>query len=164
MRALTPTSVVVVPSGNFCCNERIDKPCPRLYRLPKELPGIDNFAIERGKVHKAIEWMNSYAIKNNKQLEVQKEGYLLSTTQFGEFEVVSWKGDWSAARNMIIKASKKLNIKVVEAGYHAKGQLLSSLFGVSREFAKVYSGGTIIGNLELGLKSGKWVVKGEKLT
>lgn len=108
--------------------------------------------------------MNSYAIKNNMQLEVRKVGYLLSTTQFGDFEVVSWRGDWSAARNMIIKASKKLNIKVVEAGYHAKGQLLSSLFGVSREFAKVYSGGTIIGNLELGVKSGKWIVKGEKLT
>jgi hypothetical protein len=131
--------------------------------LSEELATTDNFAIERGKVHKAIEWMNSYAIKNNKQLEVQKVGYLLSTTQFGDFEVVSWRGDWSAARNMIIKASKKLNIKVVEAGYHAKGQLLSSLFGVSREFAKVYSGGTIIGNLELGVKSGKWIVKGEKL-
>jgi hypothetical protein len=127
------------------------------------LATTDNFAVERGKVHEAIEWMNSYAIKNNKQLEVQKVGYLLSTTQFGDFEVVSWRGDWSAARNMIIKASKKLNIKVVEAGYHAKGQLLSSLFGVSREFAKVYSGGTIIGNLELGVKSGKWIVKGEKL-
>jgi hypothetical protein len=143
---------------------RIDKSCPMLYRLREELADTDNFAIERGKVHRAIEWMNSYAIKNNKELEVQKEGYLLSTTQFGDFEVVSWKGEWSVARNMILKASKKLNIKVVEAGYHAKGQLLSSLFGVSREFAKVYSGGSIIGNLELGLKSGKWVVKGEKLT
>lgn len=123
----------------------------------------DNFAIEQGKAQRAIEWLNSYATKNNKKLEVKLEGYLLSTTQFGNFEVVSWKGEWSTARNLIIRASKKLNIKVVEAGYHVKGQLLSSLFGISREFAKVYSGGTIIGNLELGTRSGRWIVKGEKL-
>jgi len=108
--------------------------------------------------------MNSEAAKNNKKLQVKLEGYLLATTKFGSFEVVSWKGDWSTARNMVIRASKKLNIKVVEAGYHVKGQLLSSLFGISREFAKVYSGGSIIGNLELTTRSGRWIVKGEKLT
>lgn len=124
----------------------------------------DNFAIEQGKAQRAIEWLNSYATKNNKKLELKLEGYLLSTTRFGNFEVVSWRGEWSTARDLIIKASKKLNIKVVEAGYHVKGQLLSSLFGISREFAKVYSDGSIIGNLELGTRSGRWIVKGEKLT
>ena len=124
----------------------------------------DNFAIEQRKAQIAIEWMNSYATKNNKKLEVKLEGYVLSTTKFGIFEVVSWKGEWSTARNMIIRASKKLNIKVVEAGYHVKGQLLSSLFGISREFARVYSGGNIIGHLELTTRSGRWIVKGEKLT
>jgi hypothetical protein len=130
----------------------------------RRLATTDNFAIEQGKAQRAIEWLNSYATKNNKKLEVRLEGYLLSTTKFGNFEVVSWRGEWSTARNLIIKASKKLNIKVVEAGYHVKGQLLSSLFGVSREFAKVYSGGNMIGNLELGIRSGRWIVKGEKLT
>ncbi|MGC1928062.1 MAG: hypothetical protein WA667_03755 [Candidatus Nitrosopolaris sp.] len=124
----------------------------------------DNFAIEQGKAQRAIEWLNAYATKNNKKLEVKLEGYLLSTTKFGNFEVVSWRGEWSTARNLIIRASKKLNIKVVEAGYHVKGQLLSSLFGISREFGKVYSGGSIIGNLELSTRSGRWIVKGEKLT
>ncbi len=124
----------------------------------------DNFAIEQRKAQIAIEWMNSYATKNNKKLEVKLEGYILSTTKFGTFEVVSWKGEWSTARNMIIRASKTLNIKVVEAGYHVKGQLLSSLFGISREFARVYSGGNIIGHLELTTRSGRWIVKGEKLT
>jgi hypothetical protein len=127
------------------------------------LDTTDNFAIEQGKAKRAIEWLNSYATKNNKKLEVKLEGYLLSTTKFGNFEVVSWRGEWSTARNLIIRASKKLNIKVVEAGYHMKGQLLSSLFGISREFAKVYSGGTIIGNLELSTQAGRWIVKGEKL-
>jgi hypothetical protein len=127
------------------------------------LATTDNFAIEQGKAQRAIEWLNSYATKNNKKLEIKLEGYLLSTTKFGNFEVVSWRGEWSTARNLMIKASKKLNIKVVEAGYHVKGQLLSSLFGISREFAKVYSGGSIIGNLELSTRSGRWIVKGEKL-
>jgi len=128
------------------------------------LASSDNFAIEQRKAQIAIDWMNSYSTKNNKKLEVKLEGYLLSTTKFGMFEVVSWKGEWSMARNTIIRVSKKLNIKVVEAGYHAKGQLLSSLFGISREFARVYSGGNIIGHLELTTRSGRWIVKGEKLT
>jgi hypothetical protein len=127
------------------------------------LATTDNFAIEQGKAQRAIEWLNSYTTKNNKKLEIKLEGYLLSTRKFGNFEVVSWRGEWSTARNLMIKASKKLNIKVVEAGFHVKGQLLSSLFGISREFAKVYSGGSIIGNLELSTRSGRWIVKGEKL-
>ncbi|NAL77388.1 hypothetical protein [Nitrososphaera sp. AFS] len=123
----------------------------------------NNFALQQNKAQLAAEWINSYAIKNNRNLELELEGYFLHTTNFGDFEVVSWKGDWAAARKMMIVASRKLNIKVVDSGYHAKGHLLSSLLGISREFAKVYSGGSIIGHLELTTKSGKWVVKGEKL-
>ena len=123
----------------------------------------NNFALQQNKAQLAAEWINSYAIENNRNLELELEGYFLHTTHFGDFEVVSWKGDWAAARKMMIVASRKLNIKVVDSGYHAKGHLLSSLLGISREFAKVYSGGSIIGHLELTTKSGKWVVKGEKL-
>ncbi len=142
-------------------NKIVDK-SPRRFIDEQALATTDNFAIEHGKAQRAIEWLNSYATKNNKKLEIKLEGYLLSTTRFGNFEVVSWRGDWSTARDLIIRASKKLNIKVVEGGYHVKGQLLSSLFGISREFAKVYSGGSIIGNLELSTRSGRWIVKGEK--
>lgn len=123
----------------------------------------DNFAVEQGKADRAIEWMNSYAKKNNEKFEVKLEGYPLSTIKFGNFEVISWKGDWSTARNIILKASSKLNMKVLEAGYHKKGNLLSSFFGASREFAKVYRTGNLIGQIELGSKSGKWTIKSEKL-
>jgi hypothetical protein len=123
----------------------------------------NNFALQHNRAQFAAEWINSYAVKNNRNLELELEGYSLHTTKFGDFEVVTWKGDWAAARKTMIVASRKLNIKVVESGYHAKGHLLSSLLGISREFAKVYSGGSIIGHLELTTKSGKWVVKGEKL-
>ena len=143
-------------------NKIVDK-SPATIIGKQTLATSDNFAIEQGKAQRAIEWLNSFAMKNNKKLEIRLEGYLLSTTRFGNFEVVSWTGEWTTARDLIIRASKKLNIKVVEGGYHVKGQLLSSLFGISREFAKVYSGGSIIGNLELSTRSGRWMVKGEKL-
>ena len=70
--------------------------------------------------------MNSYAKKNNEKFEVKLEGYFLSTIKFGSFEVISWKGDWSIARNIMLKTSSRLNMKVLEAGYHEKGNLLSS--------------------------------------
>ena len=124
---------------------------------------IDNFAVEQGNAEKGIEWMNSFAKKNHIDFQVKSEGYCLSTINFGNFEVVSWKGEWRHARNIILKVSSKLNMKVIEAGYHQKNNLVSSLFGVSREYAKVYSRGNLVGNLELGSKSGKWIVKGEKL-
>jgi hypothetical protein len=127
------------------------------------LANADNFAVEERNAAKAVGWMNSYAIKNNKKFETKLEGYTLSTINFGNFEVISWSGDWSTARNIIIRASRKLNIKVVEAGYHQKGNLLQSLFLGSREFGKVYSGGHIIGNISLSMISGKWKVESEKL-
>ena len=127
------------------------------------MASADNFAIEQGKADKAIEWMNLYAKKSNKKFEAKLQGYQLSTIKFGSFEVISWKGDWSTARNIMLKASSRLNMKVLEAGYHEKGNLLSSFFGTSREFAKVYRTGNLIGQIELGSKSGKWTIKSEKL-
>ena len=127
------------------------------------MAGADNFAIEERNAAKAIEWMNSYANKNSKKFETKLEGYILSTTNFGNFEVISWNGDWSAARNIIIKVSRKLNLKVIESGYHKKGDFLRSLFLVSKEFAKVYSDGRLIGNIVLSMVSGKWTVESETL-
>jgi hypothetical protein len=127
------------------------------------LASADNFAIEERNAAKAIEWMNKYAIKNRKKFDAKLEGYILSTTNFGNFEVISWNGDWSAARNIIIKVSQKLNLKVIESGYHQKGDFLRSLFLVSKEFAKVYSDGRLIGNIVLSMVSGKWTVESETL-
>ena len=126
------------------------------------MTSANNFALEQGKSAKAIDWMNSYAKMKNRKLEIRSENYSLSTLKFGNFEAISWNGDWSAARLIIVKASSKLNMKVIEAGYHKKGSLLSSLLGGSDEIAKVYSGGKIVGNIVLKSKSGKWIVKSEK--
>jgi hypothetical protein len=126
------------------------------------LTSANNFALEQGKSAKAIDWMNSYAKMKNRKLEIRSENYSLSTLKFGNFDAISWNGDWSAARLIIVKASSKLNMKVIEAGYHKKGSLLSSLLGGSDEIAKVYSGGNLVGNIVLKSKSGKWIVKSEK--
>ena len=126
------------------------------------MTSANNFALEQGKSAKAIDWMNSYAKMKNKKFESRLEDYSLSTLKFGNFDAIYWNGDWSAARYIIIKASSKLNMKVIEAGYHKKGNLVSSLLGVSDEIAKVYSGGNLIGNIVLKPKSGKWIVKSEK--
>ena len=126
------------------------------------MPSANNFALQQGKSAKAIEWMNSYAKIKNKKLEARLEEYSLSTLKFGTFDLIYWKGDWSAARSVIIKASSKLNMKVIEAGYHKKGNFMSLLLGGSDEIAKVYSGGNLIGNIVLKSKSGKWIVKSEK--
>ncbi len=126
------------------------------------MTSANNFALEQAKSTKAIEWMNSYAKMKNKKFEARVEEYSLSTLKFGNFDAIYWKGDWSAARSIIIKASSKLNMKVIEAGYHKKGNLVSLLLGGRDEIAKVYSGGNLIGNIVLKSKSGKWIVKSEK--
>lgn len=127
------------------------------------MASADNFAVEERNALNAIEWMNSYAVKNNKKFNAKLEGYILSTVNFGNFEVISWNGDWSAARSIIKRTSKKLNIKVLEAGYHQKGNLLQSIFMGGKEFAKVYSDGHVMGNLVLHLDSGKWMARSERL-
>jgi hypothetical protein len=65
------------------------------------LASADNFAVEERNALNAIEWMNSYAIKNNKKFRAKLEGYVLSTINFGNFEVISWNGDWSVARSIV---------------------------------------------------------------
>jgi hypothetical protein len=128
------------------------------------LATADNFALEERKAEEAIQWMNSYALENDKKFEATLEGYILTTIKFGNFQIISWKGEWSVARNLIKKTSNKLNMKVIESGYHKKDSFFLSLIGANKEIAKVYNKGNLIGNLILGKKSGKWVAKEERFT
>jgi hypothetical protein len=123
----------------------------------------DNFAVEKGKAEKAINWMNNYAAARNKKFNTKLIGYTISTVNFGTFEVISWEGEWSAARHIIVKVSSKLNMKIVEAGYHSKSNILESFLGLGKEYAKVYSGGVLTGNIVLGIKRGKIIADSEKL-
>lgn len=122
----------------------------------------DNFAIEKGKSIDALKWINEFISKNNKSFKIKISKNSLSTLNFGNFDLVEWEGDWSIARNIFKKVSSKLNIKVIEAGYHEKGNVIQSFFGISKEYGKVYSGGKVIGTVIFTKKSGKWIIKIEK--
>ncbi len=125
------------------------------------MASADNFCLEEGKAEKAIEWMNAYAEKNGLEFEAKLSGQSMQTIKFGSFQLISWSGEWSTARNVIKKVSGKLGVKTVESGFHEKRDLLSAMFGGGTEYAKVYSSGRLVGNLVLARKSGQWVAKSE---
>jgi hypothetical protein len=126
------------------------------------LAGADNFAVEQGMGERAVDWMNSFSVKSNMNFECVLRGYSIPTIHFGTFEVLSWKGEWSDARKIIVKASHKLSMKVIESGYHQKDNILMSLIGAGKEYAKVYRKGSFIGTIVLGKKSGHWTIVFEK--
>jgi hypothetical protein len=125
------------------------------------LAGADSFAVEHRKAQQAIEWINSYAEKNNHKFECKLTGYSMQTVKFGSFEMMTWSGDWSDARNIIQKASKQLRAKVIESGYHEKRDLLSAMFGGSSEYGKIYFNGKLVGQIEMNKKAGRWISKSE---
>ena len=125
------------------------------------MAGADNFGLEKGKAEKAIEWMNTYASTNKLRFEARLLGQSVETIKFGSFQFFSWSGEWSSARKIIKKVSSKLGIKTIESGFHEKRDLLSAMFGASSEYAKVYSSGRLVGNLELVKKSGRWIPQSE---
>jgi len=127
------------------------------------LASTDNFGVEAGMGNRATEWMNTYSKEKKMDFNARLEGYQVPTKNFGNFEIISWSGNWSDARKIIIKSSTKLSMKIIESGYHQKDNLLLSFFGLGKEFAKVYKKGNYIGALVLGTRSGKWYVKSEKL-
>ena len=48
------------------------------------------------------------------------DDYGIRTENFGTFEMVSWMRDIKTARSLIVKASKKLRVKVIACRYKAK--------------------------------------------
>ncbi len=121
----------------------------------------DSFAVEQRKAQEAVDWINEYAKKKDRKIESKLSGYSMHTVKFGSFEMVSWTGDWSDARDIIQRASRQLRAKVVESGYHEKRAILSAMFGSSSEYGKVYSNGKLIGQIEMTRKAGKWIAKAE---
>ena len=127
------------------------------------MASANNFGIEKGKGDAAIKWINEFIMKNNKSFKISITNNQLHTLNFGDFDLVEWNGDWSiVTRNVIKKSSSKLNIKVIEAGYHKKHNIVEAFFGMSQEYCKVYSSGKFIGTIILKRKSGNWIVDKEK--
>lgn len=105
----------------------------------------ETFGIEKGHGEEIISWLNNQAKIQGVKLEARLYGYDISTKNFGDFELFSWIGDVQIARKMIIKASKRFKVKVIEGGYKPKEKLLRLK---KFDFAKVKKGDKTIGLLE----------------
>ena len=105
----------------------------------------ETFGIEKGHGEEVIAWLNEQAKKQGTKLEARLYGYTVSTKNFGDFEMFSWIGDVQIARKMIIKASKRFKIKVIEGGYKPKERTFSMK---KFDYAKVKKGDKTVGQVE----------------
>ena len=81
------------------------------------MAGSETFGVESGFAEEVLEWMNNEAKKRKSKFEARAYNYEITTKNFGTFEMFSWIGDVKAARNLIIKASKRFKVRVIEGGY-----------------------------------------------
>ena len=105
----------------------------------------ETFGIQKGHGEEVVTWLNNQAKSQSIKLEARLYGYNISTENFGEFEMFSWIGDVQNARKMIIKASKRFRIKVIEGGYKPKEKIIKMK---KFDFAKIKKGDKTIGQLE----------------
>ncbi len=122
----------------------------------------ESFGVEEGYGSKVVEWVNEEAQKQGLKIEARLYGYKIITQNFGTFEMFSWMGNVQAARKLIIKASKRFKIKVIEGGHRTK----EKIFHMKKsDYAMVRSGDKVLGHLEFeasrfGRK--KWKIKSEE--
>ncbi len=120
----------------------------------------ETFGIEKGHGKVVISWLNEQS--KDSKFEARLYGYSVATQNFGEFEMFSWMGDVQIARKLIIKASKRFKIKVIEGGYKPK----EKIFRIKKsDFAKVRKGDKTIGQLEFEvnrLGNSQWEIKNEE--
>ena len=122
----------------------------------------ETFAIESGYGQKAVEWLNEEGQKVNKKFEARLYDHTITTQNFGSFEMFSWIGDVKVARKLILKASKRFKIKVIEGGYKTKERILHTK---KSDYAMVRLGDKVIGHMEFETsRFGKenWKVKNEE--
>ena len=122
----------------------------------------ESFGAENGYGQKVVEWINEQSQKNKIKFEARLYGHTITTQNFGSFEMFSWMGDVQIARKLIIKASKRFKIKVIEGGYKTKERILHMK---KSDYALVRKGDRIIGHLEFEasrLGKDKWQVKAEE--
>ena len=105
----------------------------------------ETFGVEKGHGEEVVTWLNEHAKSQSIKLEARLYGYSVTTENFGEFEMFSWIGNVQNARKMIIKASKRFKVKVIEGGYKPKEKIIKMK---KFDFAKVKKGDKTIGQLE----------------
>ena len=122
----------------------------------------ETFGVQKGHGEEIVGWLNEQSKIQKNKLEARLYGYEITTKNFGDFEMFSWMGDVQIARRMIIKASKKFKIKVIEGGYKPK----EKVFRMKKfDFAKVKKGDKTIGQLELAVSrfgNAQWEIQDEE--
>jgi|SRR3972149_257756 len=122
----------------------------------------ETFGVEKGYGKQAVQWMNEESKKLGLKFEARLYDYEIETQNFGSFEMFSWIGETKAARSLIVKASKRFKIKVIEGGYKAREIMLKV---EKTDYAMVRKGDRVIGHIEFSssrLTGSKWVVKLEE--
>ena len=109
------------------------------------MAGSETFGVESGFGEQVLNWMNSEAKKRKSKFEARAYNYEIVTKNFGTFEMFSWIGDVKVARSLIMKASKRFKIRVIEGGYRTKEKVLKTK---KTDFAMVRKGERVIGHLE----------------
>jgi hypothetical protein len=120
----------------------------------------ETFGIEKGHGEEVITWLNEQS--KDTKFEARLYGYSVATQNFGEFEMFSWMGDVQVARKLIIKASKRFKIKIIEGGYKPK----EKIFRMKKfDYAKIRKGDKTIGQLEFEVNrfgNSQWEIKNEE--
>ena len=113
----------------------------------------ETFGVQKGHGEEIINWLNDQSKTQKGKLEARL---------YGEFEMFSWIGDVQIARKLIIKASKKFKIKIIEGGYKPK----EKVFKMKKfDFAKVKKGDKTVGQLEFAVSrfgNAEWEIQNEE--
>lgn len=122
----------------------------------------ETFGIEKGFGQKVISWINEQAKKNKSKFEARLYDYDVTTKNFGTFEMFSWIGDIKVVRNLVVKASKRFKVKIIEGGYKPKERTFTMK---KSDYAMVRKGDKVLGHLEFessrfGFE--KWKIKDEE--
>lgn len=122
----------------------------------------ETFGVEKGYGEEVVSWLNEQAKSQSVKLEARLYGYSVSTKNFGDFEMFSWIGEVQIARKMIIKASKRFKVKIIEGGYKPKEKIIRMK---KFDFAKVKRGEKTIGQLEFVASrfgNSQWEIQNEE--
>ena len=122
----------------------------------------ESFGIEKGHGQEIVDWLNEQAQEKGYKFEARLYGYDLETDNFGTFEMFSWRGEVQNARKLIVKASKRFKVKVIEGGYKTKEKIFHTK---KSDYGMVRKGDKVIGHIEFEASRfgrEKWKIKEEE--
>lgn len=121
----------------------------------------ETFGVENGYGKEVVDWLNEQSEQKTGKFEARLYGYSIQTQNFGNFEMFSWMGDVQLARKLIVKASKRFKVRVIEGGYKPTERI----FRMNKsDYAMVRKGDRVIGHLEFTapMFGGQWKLKSEE--